>query len=221
MKPKILFYLSLILILLPGVMGVGDTFAIVQGSAPSIDSIYFKVYDGNSFLFDSYEVGVKNDVYALSITVPAKLSEVILVPVVNSLPLDSKYNLHSGETLRIDVLMDGNDIKKTSSSSVSSSDFQPEENKQMIEDISKGVIEPYEEEVNVMPLPKIVEEPVLERAKLSGVSQENPLYVVEEKSFLERLDKFFLQPLFLLISGLLAIILIILILKREYRSEYL
>lgn len=226
MKQKLLLYLSIAILLLPGILAMGATFAIVQGSLNSNSSIYFQVYADEVYLFDSFEISSVNGVYALSVTIPSQYSQVTIIPVVNdNILFSSDQLINSGDTLRLDVFLDSSlqDSPITvSSSKTSSFKFQPEENKQKIKDISNGNLKPYKDDINIMPIPIVKnEEPAQFIENTNVVSVKETPSFQQKSSFIENLNDFVLEPVVLLSLALIACLLLVLVVLKKRRSTYL
>ncbi len=211
--------------MIPVSWAIGDTFGILQGSVDFTDEFQVEVYLDENNLFQTQSIVPQENLYATSITIPATYSRVTVVPIVQNIRLDSVI-LHSGETLRADIqtniVENEEQLISTSSSSSSSFTFQPLENEQMINDISQGEYEAYENEIEIMPIPSIIDSssqtiPTKESSTQNTLETPAPI----KKSLLEKMNAFFLEPVVLLSIMLIACLLIMTLVLKGKRTKYL
>lgn len=219
MKAIYLIYLSLFLLCSLNVHAVGDTFGMVQGSVDSGETIYFEVFANDIYLFNTPDVQINSNKYALSVTIPNAFHEVTIIPVLDNKKSYFNYLLSSGETLQIDIVSVVEEQIDVTSSSVSSFDFQPDDNKRMIDDIFDGEYESYKDDITIMPIPEIISQnKFIEEDSVKEISKEIP---GQTTSLVKKINDFFLNPFVLLIMAVVASLLIVLIVLKDRSSKYL
>ncbi|MCA9477936.1 MAG: hypothetical protein KC535_02200 [Nanoarchaeota archaeon] len=218
MKAKLLLYLSVLLILLSGVMAVGDTFGIVQGTLKTGSTISFEVYYLGERLPDTSQIEAIDGLYALTVTIPEGYSSVTLIPLIDGRSLVDSLELDSGQTKQLDFLFSQVPEIKPQESIASSFVFQPPENQKEIEDLQKGDFQEYQEDISVMPVPQIDKEGQQSKQE---PQEEFPRPVASESKAVDLINHFFLNPFVLLSLAVIACLLIVLVLIKERRTKYL